>query len=297
MTVLSTLSGDLASLVESAGKVVVQVDGRRGGAASGVVWTRSDLVVTANHVLTRDEDILVGMGNGKSVEATLVGRDPTTDLALLRLEDATGSSPDWTAIDGLRVGHLVLGLGRPGRSVRAVLGIVSALGGSWRTSAGGVIDNYVQTDASSPPGFSGGPLINADGRVLGLMSSALLRGTTVAVPSTTVRAVVDELLARGRVARGYLGVGIQPVRLPPDVARQAGQETGLLIISVDPGSPGERAGLVMGDTILAVGEMGVRHLDDLLASLGKDLIGETVPVRVLRAGSLQEVKAVIGERP
>jgi len=251
----------------------------------------------AGHLVKGVDIRTVGFGSEKTVEATLVGRDPTTDLALLRLGNRTGPSTDWTGTGALKVGHLVLALGRPGRTVRAVLGIVAAFGESWRTSAGGVIDNYIQTDASSPPGFSGGPLVDVEGKVLGVTSSGLVRGATVTVPTSTVKAVVDELLKRGRISRGYLGVGIQPARLPADVSRQVGQETGLLIISVDPGSPGEKAGLVLGDTILALGEKPVRHWDDLLASLGKDQIGATVPVRVLRAGRLQEVKATIGERP
>jgi len=295
MTVLSSLSGDLASIVESAGKAVVQVDARRGGAASGAVWA-NDLVVTANHVLTRDDNINIGIGGDSTTEATIVGRDPTTDLALLRLGKKVGSSLEWTGADGLKVGHFALALGRPGKTVRAMLGIVSALGDGWRTSAGGTIERYIQMDVSAYPGFSGGPLVTVEGKALGVLTTGLLRETTVTVPTSTVKSVVDELLKQGHISRGYLGVGIQPARLPSELRRQTGQETGLIVISVETGSPGEKAGLVMGDTILAIGDKPVRHWDDLLAALGKDRIGVAVNVRILRAGQVQELKTTIGER-
>ena len=297
MTVLSTLSSDLASAVASVGPNVVQVEARRGVPASGTIWTTEGIVVTANHAVVRDEDIKVVLADGKSAVATLIGRDPTTDLALLRLENGNPASSKWIGAGDLRVGHLVLSLGRPGKTVRAALGIISALGESWRTPAGGTVDSYIQTDAPSYPGFSGGPLATVEGDILGIGTSGLLRGTTVTVPTTTVKAVVDELLKRGRISRGYLGVGIQPVRLPSALGRQLGQETALLVVSVEPDSPGERAGLVLGDTIIAIGNSQVRHWDDLLGALGKDEIGKTVTVRILRGGQSQQLKATIGERP
>jgi S1-C subfamily serine protease len=297
MSILTSLSSDLASIVESTGRGTVKVDARRGGAASGVVWTTNDLVITANHVLTRDENIHVSIGDDKAFEAELVGRDPTTDLALLRLDKSVDFSPEWVEIKGLKVGHFVLALGRPGKTVRATLGIVSVLGESWHTSAGGAVDNYIQTDASFYPGFSGGPLVTVEGKVIGVTTSGLLRGETVTVPYATVKSVVDELLKHGRISHGYLGVGIQPARLPEEIARQTGQHVGLLIISVEPGSPGEKTGLVLGDTILTIGETKLMHWNDLIAALSKDRIGTNVVLQVLRAGHVQELKATIGERP
>ncbi len=297
MGVLSTLSADLEASVASVGQSVVQVEGRRRGPASGVVWNEQGLVVTANHVLTSDENIGVGPGNGKAYEAGLVGRDPTTDLALLRTDAKLKAASEWAGTEDLRVGHLVLALGRPGKTVRAALGIISALGDSWRTAAGGNVDRYLQADMSSYPGFSGGPLVTAEGAVVGINTSGLLRDTTVTVPTATVKRVVEELLKSGRISRGYLGVGVQPARLPAGLARQLGQETGLLVISVDSGSPGEKAGLVFGDTILALGQDRVRPWDDLIGLLGQERIGQTVDVRILRAGQVQERKVAIGERP
>ena len=155
---------------------------------------------------------------------------------------------------------------------------------------------YLQTDVVMYPGFSGGPLVDAAGQVLGLNTSAILRGISITVPMPTVRRVVETLLAHGRVSRGYLGVGTQPVRLPPAVAGQLGQETGLLVVSVAPGSSAEQGGLLLGDVIVGLGGQAIRSVDDLLVFLSDAQIGATVPVRIMRAGQVQELPVVIGER-
>jgi len=295
--VLSNLSQDLAATVEAAGPGVVRVEARRRLPASGIVWSPDGVIVTAHHVVEYNENIGVGLPDGQTVAATLVGRDPTTDVAVLRVR-ATGLTPrTWATPNGLRVGHLVLALGRPGRTVQATLGIVSALSHeAWRTPAGGQVDRYLQTDVVMYPGFSGGPLVDVAGQVLGLNTSALLRGVSLTVPTPTVRRVVETLLAHGRMRRGYLGVGAQPARLPETLARQLGQETGLLVVSVTPDSPAERGGLFLGDTIVALDDQPVRGLDELVGLLSGDRIGATVPVRIVRGGQAQELKVVIGER-
>ncbi len=293
---LTALSDALAAAVEAAGPSVVRVEARRRLPASGIVWSADGLIVTAHHVVERDDSIRVGLPDGQTVPANLIGRDPTTDLALLRAK-ASGLAPAaWAAAETLRVGHLVLALGRPGQTVMATLGIVSALKKDWRTPAGGQFDHYLQTDALMYPGFSGGPSVDATGRIIGLNSSALVRGVSLAVPAATVRRVADALLAHGRIKRGYLGVAAQPVRLPASLAAQLGQETGLLLGSVEPGSPAERGGLFMGDTIVALAGHPVRHLDDLLALLSGDQVGQSVPVRIVRGGQVLEVTVVIGEQ-
>jgi S1-C subfamily serine protease len=281
--------------VESVGQGVVQVE-RRGGSASGIIWMGEGLIITPNHVLTRDENFRVGLPDGALIEAVLVGRDPATDLALLRVKAELKSSLTWVGVEDLRVGHLVLALARPGRTVRAGLGIISVLGEGWRTPAGGTVDRYLQIDVPAYPGFSGGPLVTADGNVAGINTSGLIGNTLITVPMVTIKSVVEELLKRGHVTRGYLGVGIQPVRIPPEIAQQLGQEAGLLVTSVDPGSPAERAGIVLGDTLLLIDGNSLRHWDDLLALLGKDQIDVTVTIRVLRVGHLHDIKATIMER-
>jgi S1-C subfamily serine protease len=294
--VLLNLSDDLASLVETTGLGVVRLEARRRLPASGVLWSADGLIITAHHVVERDDQISIGLADGKSVAATLVGRDPSTDLAVLRAAAKNLAPPTWAGPDSLRVGHLVLAMGRPGKTVQATLGIVSALGGGWRTRGGGQIDRYLQTDVVMYPGFSGGPLVNAAGQVVGINTSALLRGTSLALPTTTVARVVEDLAAHGKVRRGYLGVGTQPARLPEGLAEQLGQATGLLLVSVEPGSPAEQGGLFMGDTIVTFDDQPVRHHDDLLVHLGGDRVGASVPVRIVRGGQVLDVQVVVGER-
>ena len=294
-TVIQNMSNELAGVVETAGSAVVRVEGRRRLSASGIVWAEDGVIVTAHHVLERDDGLSLGFGGEEKVTAELVGRDPGTDLAVLR-SDQKGMKPgDWIDADTLRVGHLVLALGRPGRTVQATLGIVSALGTSWRTAAGGMVDRYLQTDVVMYPGFSGGPLVNVEGKVLGLNTSAL-RGVSLAIPTSTVRRVVDAILTHGKVRRGYLGVGVQPVRLPQALAKELGQETGLILVSVEPGSPADKAGLMLGDTLLSVDGAPVRQLDELLDLLSHEFVDREVVLRILRAGGVLEQKVRIGER-
>lgn len=293
--VVEGISKELASIVEAAGPAVVRVEGRRRLPASGIVWSEGGIVVTAHHVVEREDRLSVGLADDQQVDAELVGRDPTTDLAVLRVEGVGLSPAAPAALDDLSVGHLVLALGRPGRTVQATLGIVSALGTSWRTAAGGTIDRYLQTDVVMYPGFSGGPLVNAEGKVLGLNTSAL-RGVSLSIPNSTVDRIVESILSHGKVQRGYLGVGVQPVKLPEALAEELGQETGLILISVEPGSPAEAGGLTLGDTLLSLHGDPVLRLDDLLSLLSSELVGEEVIVRVLRGGGVREQKVTIGER-
>jgi S1-C subfamily serine protease len=294
--VLRNISNALADTVESAGKGVVRVEARRRLPATGIVWSADGVIVTAHHVVERDENIKIGLSDGSTVSATLVGRDPSTDLAVLRADTKGLTVVGQADVSALRVGHLVLALGRPGDNVLSTLGIVSALGEGWRTSAGGQMDRYLQTDVAMYPGFSGGPLVDMDGNVLGLNTSAASRGISLTVPVTTIKRVVDTLLAHGHVRQGYLGVGAQPVKLPASLRQQLNQETGLLIASVEPDSPAEQGGLVLGDTLLTFKGTALHQLDDLLGLLTGDQIGASVPLRILRGGQVQELNVVIGER-
>ena len=255
------------------------------------------MIVTTHHVVERDENIRIGPADGGTVPATLIGRDPTTDLAVLRAQVSGLTLPTWSEPDSLRVGHLMLALGRPGQSALATLGIVSALGDSWRTPMGGRLDRYIQSDVAMYPGFSGGPLIDAGGNAVGINTTAVHRGITLTIPIPTIRSVVDALVAHGRIRRGYLGIGVQPARLPATLAEQLGQETGLLVVSVESGSSAEQAGLLLGDTAIALDGQPLRYPDDLLALLSGDRIGAAVSVSIVRGGKVQEVKATIGERP
>ncbi len=293
--VLAELSEALANNVESAGPSLVRIEGRRRLPASGIVWSEDGVIVTANHVVKRDENIVVGLADGLAAQASLVGRDPGVDLAVLRVQSTGMAAAEWLA-EGMQVGHLVLALGRPGRTVQATLGIISALGDSYRTATGGQVDRYLQTDVVMYPGFSGGPLVNANGQFLGLNTSALLRGVSLTVPATTVERTVESLLAHGRVLRGYLGVSTQPVRLPESSSAELDQETGLLVVNVEPGSPADQGGLMLGDTIVRLDEEAIRHHDDLLAQLTADRVGQKTPITVVRGGEVRTLTVTIGER-
>ena len=294
--VLATLSNELASVVTSAGASVARVDARNRMPASGIVWSADGVIVTASHAVEREDNIGIGFGDEQTTSAALVGRDPTTDIAVLRAQSHGLKAPGWSDMERLRVGHLALALGRPGKTVLATHGIVSALGDSWRTPGGGRIDRYLQTDAPMHPGFSGGPLVDVSGHFIGLNTSGMMRGSSLTIPASTVKRVVETLLAHGKVRRGYLGVAAQPVRLPEAIASQLGQETGLLLVSIERGGTAEQSGLVLGDTIVSIEGQPVRHLDDLLTVLGPDRIGAELPARALRSGQLQEFRLRVGER-
>ncbi len=292
---LSDFSEALTVTVANAAPGVVRVDARKRLPASGIVWTEDGLIVTAHHVVQADR-ATVGLADGTAVSATLVGRDPSTDLALLRAE-ASGLAPlPHAAAKETAVGGFVLALGRPGHSVQATLGIISALGESWRTRGGGLIDQYVQTDVLMYPGFSGGPLVNAQGQLVGLNTSGFGQGISLTIPTATLQRVADSLLAHGRMKRGYLGVSTQRVHLPEAMREELGQKSGLLVVSVEKDSPAEKGGLTLGDTIVTLDGETVRRHDDLLASLSGDRVGTAVPMQILRGGKLETLTVTIGDR-
>lgn len=293
---LNSLSNDLASTVAAAADSLVRIEARRRQPATGIVWSAEGLIVTAHHVIERDDNIRVGLPNGETATATLVGRDPTTDIAILRANVSGMTAPNWTTGSDLRVGHLVLAIGRPERDVQATLGIISALGEAWRTGAGGHIEQYVQTDVIMYPGFSGGALVSADGGFVGLNSSALTRDSSVTIPAATLIRVAEMLLTHGKVKRGFLGVSAQPVKLPANAAQMTGQETGLLLVSVEPGSPAEMGGLMMGDTLLSLEGQPLNHMDDLMGMLTSDRVGKNVMMKVLRGGQSHDMAVTIGEK-
>ena len=290
------LSDGLANVVKAADPAVVRVEARRHVPASGIVWSADGLILTADHALRRDEDIRVGLGDGQVLEATLIGRDPTTDLALLQVAATGLSTLEAAGEDEMSVGHIVLALARPGRTVQATFGIVSGLGEGWRTRMGGQIDRYLQTDVVMYPGFSGGPLVGGNGHLLGLNTSGLGQGVSLTIPVATISRVVESLRAHGRVRRGYLGVSTQRVRLPDDSAESLGQKSGLLVISVESGSPAAEGGMTLGDTIVALGGRPVSRHEDLLVALAGDVAGQKEIVKVLRGGAVQELTIKVGER-
>jgi S1-C subfamily serine protease len=296
MTTLKTLSDELAALVESAGQSIVKVDARRRLPATGIVMQADGVIVTSHHVVTRDENIHVTLPDGTTLPATLVGRDPSSDLAVLRVGAEDLTVPNWVTSDNAGVGQLVLALGRPGKSVQATLGVVSALGESWQAPSGSKIDRYFQTDVVMYPGFSGGPLVGADGAVLGMNTSALMRGTSITIPTETVQRVAAALLEHGHIKRGYLGVTAQTVRLSEETAEAAGQETGLLVASVEGGSPAAVGGVLQGDVIVRLGDNVTRSMEELLGLLNGPVVGSAVELTLVRGGALKTISVTIGER-
>ncbi len=292
--VLQNLSEEMAGLTEQIGASVVRVEARRRLPASGVLWEKG-VIVTSNHVVERDEDIHVGLPNGSTVSATLIGRDPSSDVAVLRAE-ADLPVPHWAEPETIRVGHLVLALGRPSERIMATLGVVSAIEKGDKLPAGMQIDHFLQTDVVMYPGFSGGALLSAGGRVLGINTSAM-RGISLTIPTSTLRRVVETLLAHGKIRRGYLGVGAQAAKLSSSVAQKAGQDHGLLVVSVESESPAEQGGLFMGDVLLTFEDTPLRSPEDLIRALRGDYVGKAAALKIVRGGEVHTLSVTIGERP
>ncbi|MBL8920803.1 MAG: PDZ domain-containing protein [Myxococcaceae bacterium] len=288
------LSEALSSVVEAVGRSVVRVEGGRRHPTSGLVVS-SNRVITVARGLFRDE-VMVGL-EGVEHRAKVKGRDLTTDLALLETE-AELPAVQLSDTSQLKVGQLVLKLARPGQTVRATSGILSAVGRSpWKTMSGGTVDRYLEADAAHHPGFSGGPLVSVDGRVLGLTSTGLLKGASLTVPSSTVQRIVGQLELHGRVRRSYLGLQMQPVRLPEDVHQSTGEEVGLIVMQVEKDGPADKAGIRYGDTLLHLGDASVKTLDDLTSYLRADHVGEQVPATIWRQGKVEQMQVTLGARP
>jgi len=290
---LLTLSNDLAAAVERAGQVVFGVNARTRLGSTGVHW-RSGLIVTANHTVRVDEDITVTRPDGRAIAATVAGRDPSIDIAVLKVDAPDVAVADLGDSNAVRVGHLVLAVGR---GPCASWGVVSAIGeGRGPRSAGGALFSL---DLTLYPGFSGGPLVNAQGQVIGVNSSGTSRHLQLAIPSAAVTRVVDELVRRGRLARPYLGVGTQPVSLPEALRQRFNleQPTAVIVVAVQPSSPAASAGLLMGDIIVSLGGTSITDPGDLASVLRPDHVGEEMTVSVLRGGEPRDIRITVGERP
>ncbi|MEW5827883.1 MAG: trypsin-like peptidase domain-containing protein [Chloroflexota bacterium] len=293
--VLVELSNALATAAEKAGASTVTVNARRRMPASGIAIA-PDLVLTANHVVEFDEGITVNLADGTELPAALAGRDHASDLALLRLDGSKARAAE-PAKDA-RIGQIVLALGRPSaEGIEASLGVVSALGGPVRTRHGG-LDKYIRTDTTPFPGFSGGPLVDAEGRVVGLNTSGFGHGAAITIPADLAWKIAGQLAEHGSVKRGYLGIRSQGVEIPQaaQTALKRDQATGLLVVGVEKGSPAEAGSLMVGDILVAVNGQPVRNHDELLVQLSGDLVGKAAPVELLRGGQPQTVTVTIGAR-
>ncbi len=280
---LQTLDQSLAAAVRAAGPSVVSV-ARGHGHGTGIVWA-ADLVISASfHTPDRTRVGVATDGADLDVrEAQVIGRDPGTDVAVLRVEGAPLPPARFRELDGLGVGNLALALGRPGRSVRASLRAIGVLAGRVETRWGRSLDHYVASDRQIPRGFAGGPLVDPDGAVIGMNTRTLIRGADLAVPTVTLRAVIDELVKYGGVRRGYLGVGAYP------------GDGGALIASVDAAGPAAAAGLIPGDILTSVAGAPVTGPDDLRAQI-QDRPGASVEIAYTRGGQPHVVSVTLGSK-
>ncbi len=294
--IFTELSEAMASAAEQAGKSTVLVDARRRIPASGIAFAK-DMILTADHVVERDEDIKILLADGTEVTARLIGRDPGTDLAVLKLDSASATPAD-LAKTPARVGQFVLAIGRPSkRGIESSFGTVNAIGGPVRTGRGGMLESYIKTDVVSYPGFSGGPLINGEGQVFGINTSGFGSGA-ITIPADVAWKVAETLAKHGKIKRGYLGIRSQTVNIPEDGQKQLKrkQETGLLIVGLEAESPAGAGGIMVGDILAGVAGEAIEHHDELFTRLSGDVVGKSTPLDVLRGGTLVVVDVVVGER-
>jgi len=297
-SVLETISNEFSAAAERAGGSVVAVHARRWMPTSGIEWKKG-VIVTADHGVRRDEDIKVSLAGGKVVTAKLAGRDPSTDLAVLRVGEGTSGEPKFGDSTSLKLGHLVLALGRTRRGdLVASSGIIGGISGEWKSWRGGQLDQHIRLDLALYPGFSGGPLVNAKGEVVGVNTRGLSRGRAVTVPVATVDRVVNQLLEKGHISRPYLGIAMQPVALPDNVRSQLPAEArmGLVIMHVESGGPAEKAGVLLGDVVVEVAGKLVEDVGAIQDLISTAKVGDTVAARLLRAGQIKAVSITLGEK-
>jgi S1-C subfamily serine protease len=292
------LANEMAETAASAGRSVVAVHGRR-HASSGIFWS-DDAVVTVHHALRHDEQCTVTVPSGERVAARVAGRDASTDLAVLRLQEPVKAQlPHWAGNANLRVGELVLALARTARgNIVASSGVLSGLMGRWRTWRGGEVDQFIRPDLTLYSGFSGGPLLNAQGEVLGMNTAALHR-TGITIPASTIRRVAAELLEKGRIERPYLGLAMQAVALPESLPAKLNLKAteGLLVVHVETGSPADKGGVLLGDVLLEIGGEAVADTDAVLRILQEQKSGNALQAKLLRAGTLATANVTLLARP
>jgi S1-C subfamily serine protease len=293
------ISNALAEATEKAAAHVVAVHAEPRGSSSGVIW-RPGLIVTAEHALRRDEEIQVTLPDGKVASGKLLGRDPSTDLALLQCESATAPAAVYGDSGALKPGQLSLIVGRTRVSGPvAALGCVSLVAAERRIWGGAAIAPYVRLDAALQRTAVGGAVVDASGRIAGIATPKFAPGGALALPLGTVNRVVDALLSKGHIPRGYLGVGLQPVRLPETLREtlQRPGKTAVIVLEVEPDGPAHKEGVLIGDILIAIGGKPVVRLEDVHAHLHGEQIGKPVSAEFLRGGVRREASIVVGERP
>ncbi len=294
-SLLRSLSNQMADAVERIKLSLVLVNGRDGQPASGVVYA-PNLVLTAAHVIQRDEGITIYTHDKRTLPAQLAGRDSNSDLAVLRVADlglAAATLSDETA----RVGQIVMATGFTNEEgLMASSGVVSALGGPLHTRGGILLERYIRTDAIPYPGFSGGALIDTRGDLLGILTTGLFNGVTLAIPTASARSIADILTTQGHIKRGFLGISSQLVQVPAAQRSDSSQEYGLLIVKVDEGSPAQQGGILLGDILVTLDGRAIKDSEDLQLLLSGERVGKAVPINVIRGSALHTLNVIIGER-
>jgi serine protease DegQ len=290
---LKELNEEIRKIARKAGESVLEVRARRRAPSTGVAWSKDGLIVTADHTVEDEDGFDVVTPNGETRRASVVGRDPSTDVALLRAESAELSVPDWGETSSLEAGSLalVVAASRLGRKV--VLTTTSLVGNGWNTSSGARVDRYIEADCRLFPGYSGSLLLDGNGKGIAIGTAGFGRRTALSLPIETLRRVAGSLLEHGEVRRGFLGITSYPVRLPPTVSSQ---RMGLLVLSVQEASPASEAGLFLGDVILTSDGSVVDSPTALLAHLGADRIGTKLAIGILRAGRQETIPVTVGKR-
>jgi S1-C subfamily serine protease len=298
-TELVNLSGDLVKAVERAATRVVAVHARPRIGTSGVIW-RPNLILTSSEGIRSEDDIKVLLPDGRTTDARLRGRDPGTDLALLETDTGSIAPVDFTVDTDLKVGQLVLAVGRTDTTGPiASFGIVSGVSGQWKSWRGSKLNPFVRLDISVYPTSSGGAAVDANGSLLGLVSIGLSRSSVLAVTRRTIEQIAPKLEAQGYVSRGFLGIAMQQVPLPQDLKDklQLGQDSGIMLLGLEPDGPAASGGLTLGDVLLAAGDVRLSHPEALADALDGASPGEILSFRVLRGGAVHEVKIRVGDRP
>jgi serine protease Do len=296
-TDLQNLSNELAAAVERAAASIVAVHARRGIGTSGIVW-RDNLILTSNEGVRAEEGIKLLLPDGSVSTARLRGRDSGTDLAVLET-DAAGLSPlEFAADAALKAGQLALAVGRTADTGPiASFGIISGVSGEWKTWRGGKLDPFVRLDISAYPTLSGGAALDATGNLIGLVSTGLSRSSVFAVTRGTIERIAGKLSQQGYVSRGFLGVALQPVALPQHIKEKLEQDSGIMLLGIEPEGPGAVGGLILGDVLVSGDGQPLAQPEALAELLERTPAGQGVKFKLLRAGQVLELDVRIGERP
>jgi len=295
---LMTLSEHLASTVEQSGRSIVAIHARARFNSSGVHWSPG-VVVTADHTIQKDDDIRVSTPDGSTHTAELAGRDPSTDLAVLRVKDLDIPVATKAGGSALKPGNTILVVGRFKDSVSAAFGVLSSISGPSQTWRGGRLDQVLRLDVALHAGAAGGAVVDGDGKLIGIATPALSRVAVFAIPVATVDRVTEKLLAHGRVPRGYLGVGLQPIAIPEHLKNKLSLPTssGLIAVSVGVDAPAGQAGILIGDILLELAGRAMHRPENVQEVLDSESIGRKLTARILRAGNTMDVELTVGERP